>query len=363
MAMSLRDLGHRVTILCSHPLYPKWKTEKSNLQIPGINIVRGGLKIHYPKQTLIRRMVLEVWFSLFTLKKILPKRTQYDIIIPVFPPSLAFYIIHRFIDKRIKTVGIVHDLQEVYSMKKKSLVYRFIGYFINRIEKVNFMTCKKLIFLSSEMKETAKNIYGLNKNKLEVQYPFVSKKNKILTNDLTQIIDENKINIVYSGALGEKQNPEDLYDFFDFASQKLPNCYFYFFSQGHLFEKIKENNFNPKIKFYDLVKNENLDELYSKSTIQIVPQLAGTSKGSLPSKLPNILASRCQVLAITDKNSEIEKIFKKYDFHEAITSWNQDKMLQAIKKLLDIKDHKIDARIELAEEIFNIDSLIHKILH
>ena len=59
----------------------------------------------------------------------------------------------------------------------------------------------------------------------------------------------------------------------------------------------------------------------------------------------------------------VQKIFKKYDFHEAITSWNQDKMLQAIKKLLDIKDHKIDARIELAEEIFNIDSLIHKILH
>ena len=361
--MSLRDLGHHVTILCSHPLYPKWKTEKSNLQIPGINIVRGGLKVHYPKQTLIRRMVLEVWFSLFTLKNVFPKRKQYDIIIPVFPPSLAFYIIHRFLNKTIKTVGIVHDLQEVYSMKKKSLVYRFIGHFINRIEKINFMACKKLIFLSSEMKETASNIYGLNKNKLEVQYPFVSNKDKIRTNDLTQIINSNKINIVYSGALGEKQNPEDLYRFFDFASQKLSTCYFYFFSQGHLFEKLKENNSNPKIKFYDLVKNENLSELYFNSTVQIVPQLAGTSKGSLPSKLPNILASRSQVLAITDKNSEIEKIFKKYDFHEAITSWNQDKMFQALKKLLDIKDQKMNDRIKLAEEIFNIDSLIDKILH
>ena len=65
------------------------------------------------------------------------------------------------------------------------------------------------------MKDTAKEIYALDKNKLQVQYPFVTKKVQDKTNALTNILFNDKINIVYSGALGEKQNPEGLYAFFN----------------------------------------------------------------------------------------------------------------------------------------------------
>ena len=70
MALALRDEGHYVTILCSHPLYPKWKTVKSNEQIPGIKILRGGLRVRYPKKTVFRRAILEIWFASFVLKNI-----------------------------------------------------------------------------------------------------------------------------------------------------------------------------------------------------------------------------------------------------------------------------------------------------
>ena len=56
------------------------------------------------------------------------------------------------------------------------------------------------------MKKEAKKLYNLAEDKLEVQYPFITIKDKI-TNDLESIFDGSKINIVYSGALGEKQNP------------------------------------------------------------------------------------------------------------------------------------------------------------
>ena len=50
--------------------------------------------------------------------------------------------------------------------------------------------------------------------------------------------------------------------------------------------------------------------MYYNSSVQIIPQKENTSKGSLPSKLPNLLASGCKVLVITDPKSEIEELFK-----------------------------------------------------
>lgn len=363
MALALRDEGHHVTILCSHPLYPKWKTEKSEEQIPGIRIIRGGLRVRYPKRTMLRRAILELWFASFVLKNIFKNQKKQDIIVPVFPPSLAFYVILPLLNKKIIKVGIVHDLQEIYSSKKKGTLNKIISFFINKIEKGNFNGCDKIIFLSSEMKDTAKEIYALAKSKLEVQYPFVTKKNQGKTNALANILINDKINIVYSGALGEKQNPEGLYTFFDFASKSLKNARFHLFSQGHIFEELKERNLNPSIKFHDLVEKENLWELYERSTIQVVPQLSGTSKGSLPSKLPNLLASDCQILVITDKDSEIEKIFKTNNFQTVITSWKNEFLLKAVEEILNEKKQNNTERIKKAEGIFNIDSLIKKIVY
>jgi glycosyltransferase involved in cell wall biosynthesis len=362
MALALRDEGHHVTILCSHPLYPKWKTVKSNEQIPGIKILRGGLRVRYPKKIIFRRAILEVWFASFVLKNIFNSQRNQEIIVPVFPPSLAFYLILPFLNKKIIKVGIVHDLQEVYSSKKKGIFNKIIRFFINKIEKGNFNTCDKLIFLSSEMKDTAKEIYALDKNKLQVQYPFVTKKVEGKTNALANILFNDKINIVYSGALGEKQNPEGLYAFFDFASKSLKNVHFHFFSQGHIFDELKDRNLNSNIKFHDLVEKENLWELYERSTIQIVPQLSGTSKGSLPSKLPNLLASDCQILVITDKDSEIENIFKTNNFQKVITSWENNILLNAVEEILSEQKENDAERIKICEKIFNIDSLIKKIV-
>ena len=362
MAMALRDEGYHVTILCSHPIYPKWKPVKSNEQIPGIKILRGGLKVRYPKNTIFRRAILEIWFASFVLKNIFKSQRNQDIIVPVFPPSLAFYLILPYLNKKLKKVGIVHDLQEVYSSKKKGTLNKSISYFINKIEKRNFNECDQLIFLSNEMKDTAKEIYALDKNKLQAQYPFVTKKVQNQTNALASIFFNGKINVVYSGALGEKQNPEGLYAFFDYASKRLMNTGFYFFSQGHIFDELKGRNLNSRIKFHDLVDKENLWELYERSTIQIVPQLSGTSKGSLPSKLPNLLASDCQILVITDKDSEIERIFKANNFKKVVTSWENDILLNAIEELLMEQKENNAERIKISKEIFNIDSLIKKIV-
>ena len=360
LALALSKKGHKVTVLCFHPFYPNWKIKLSNLKLNGIEIIRGGKLLKFTNSNLIRRVVLEFYFAFFVVKNFNHFKNNVDIVIPVFPPSFAFYLALKLIKKDSKKNGIIHDLQEIYSANKKNLIYKILSFFINKVEKKCYQNCNNLIFLSNEMKEVAKNKYFLEESKLIVQYPFISiKKNK--TKKLGQILKSDKINIVYSGALGEKQNPQKLYEFFNVASKKIEKSEFHFFSSGEEFEKLKKLNNNQKIKFHNLVHEDNLYELYNRSAVQIVPQKEETSLGSLPSKLPNLLASKCKVLLITDKNSELDIFFRKNNLNYPATCWDINYLVQHLKSLL---NENIDFKHQnkVSEDNFSLDSLVKKIL-
>ena len=181
------------------------------------------------------------------------------------------------------------------------------------------------------------------------------------SDNLKNILPNNQHNIVYSGALGEKQNPNELLDVYDYISKNISNTICYFFSQGPIFEELKKRNNNSKIKFYSLVSKDDVQELYARSSIQIVPQLPNTSIGSLPSKLPNILASGTKILVITDENSELEQLFIDNNFQKVITTWNKQIIVSSIKELL-AQDIALNKQKEIAQKLFNINSLIGKIV-
>lgn len=352
--------GHTVTVLCFHPFYPYWKAKKSNAQLKGVKIVRGGKRLVYTNNIIFRRIILEFSFAFFILRNLGEHQKGKDLVIPVFPPSFAFYLILPFLNKKIRKVGMVHDLQEVYSENKSGFLNKLLRFFIHKVEKKCYINCNKLLFLSNEMKNEAKKLYNLAEEKLEVQYPFITIKGKI-TNDLESHFNTNKINIVYSGALGEKQNPSALFDFFSYASQKIDNTVFHFFSEGETLRELARLNKNKSIIFHSLVEIDNLEELYSKSDVQVIPQKENTSKGSLPSKLPNILVSGCKVLLITDANSEIEKFFMSNNLDTVVTSWDRDVLTEKLSLLI----HKeIDAEQQklVAKKNFTIDEMILKIL-
>ncbi|MEQ6125086.1 glycosyltransferase [Pseudotenacibaculum sp. MALMAid0570] len=361
MVLELNEEGHEVTVLCFHPFYPKWQVKESSETLEGIKIVRGGKKIKYSKKTFLRRMVLELSYAWYIIWKIIKYQKNADIVVPVFPPSLAFYVILPFLKKRIRKVGIVHDLQLIYASQRKGRLSKFVNFIISSVEKKCFKNCDKLIFLSDEMKNTAQELYGLNSNKLIAQLPFITINENITTNDLGDILSEDDHNIVYSGALSEKQNPEGMYEFFSFLTKKNSLFKCHIFSQGPVYELLRSKNQNENILFHDLVPRKNIEELYRRSTVQIVPQLPNTSKGSLPSKLPNILASGTKVLVITDKESEIEQLFLNHKLDKVITTWDKENLLFAITELIN-KSVNSKEQKEIAKRLFDIDNLIQKIL-
>ncbi|MFY7670603.1 glycosyltransferase family 4 protein [Tenacibaculum sp. MEBiC06402] len=362
MAIALKKRGHNVRVLCFHPFYPSWKIQKSTDSLEGVEIIRGGRLLKFTNNATIRRVILELSFTFFLLRNISKLRGNTDIVIPVFPPSLGFLAAKLFLKKRTKKVGMVHDLQEIYANQKTSLVSTIISKLIHIVEKGCYKSCDTLIFLSEEMKNTAQEIYKLPSSKLKVQYPFVTINSESKTNDLEEILPGNFKHIVYSGALGEKQHPEGLYELFDSCSKTLTGVMFHIFSQGNHFELLKEKNRNNKIQFHPLVPKNNIEELYQRSHIQVVPQLPGTSKGSLPSKLPNLLVSGVNVLCITDEGSEIQELFEKNNFKTIITSWDTEKIKNIFEKLL-LEDNNNGHQIEISNQLFQMDSMIDKILN
>ena len=125
--------------------------------------------------------------------------------------------------------------------------------------------------------------------------------------------------------------------------------------------KVRSNT-NTNIFFHPLVPKKNIEELYAKSDIQVVPQLPGTSKGSLPSKLPNLLFSGTNVVCITDKGSEIEQLFKKNNFKTIITSWDSIKIKNIFEELINNDNRNIN-QTETSKKLFQIDAMIDKILN
>lgn len=56
----------------------------------------------YPKNLLLKRAILEIWFALFIIRNIFKLRNTIDLVIPVFPPSLYFYFIISLVKRKLE---------------------------------------------------------------------------------------------------------------------------------------------------------------------------------------------------------------------------------------------------------------------
>ncbi len=357
IAKEISEKVESVDVFCSHPIYPSWKVEVTSNQLKGVTAIRGGKWLKFPSHALLRRGVLEIWFLFYVFYKLLLTRKKYSHIVAIFPPSL-FMLVVPMLSRKSRIIGIVHDLQGVYAKNNSGFIKGLIFSAIKKVESRAFSCCKTLIFLSSDMKEEAEREYQLGSVKNVVHYPFITIDQFRDNAALKNILPDNKLSLVYSGALGEKQAPELLIALMNAIVQNNPEINAHIFSQGPIFEGLKQGN--SQINFHGLVDEADLPELLLRSSIQILPQAMGTSDGSLPSKLPNILASNCKILCITDDGSELVKILKNYSLSEVATSWDIENLLKLVEKLLIQKSvEKTDDKLL---DMFRKESLVDTIL-
>lgn len=374
LAQSLLSEGFSVETISSYPLYPDWKPILTNDEIDGIRVYRGGSYIRYPRNSILRRIILELWFAVFSVYTFLKLKKKFDIIIPIFPPSLFFLVISLFINPETKIVGIVHDLQGVYSGKSRKLFSILLTYLINLVEGRVFKSCNHLVFLSNAMLDRAIKTHSLDKSRCSysVHYPFSNISFSESDDDLdcrfiSDLFPPAFLHIVYSGALGEKQNSGELISFFETLTASMDNIHCHVFSGGSIFRSLKDKNSSSRIYFHDLVPEKYLYKLYDYSTVHIIPQAPKTSDGSLPSKLPNLIYCGVPIFAICDENSELSKIVSDCKFGCSINSWNMDRLVSRFKEFIFfIRENNREDFQAIGKEYvslnFNISKLIKTII-
>lgn len=337
--------GHGVTVVCSHPLYPSWIPTPSDATIPGTRILRGGSWVRYPKAMPLRRMLLEAWFAFYACRRVWSLRKQADVVVSVLPPSLFALLLDRILPRKSRRVAVIHDLQGVLAAQERSASRKAIIRMIHAVESHAFRAQDLCIFFSGDMAKIAQKSYGLDPKRIAVQYPFITLPvedepgGNCPRGRLEAVLPSGKLHVVYSGALGYKQNSEQLASFMQSAAIRFPDAQFHIFSGGPFFDALQATykcSTGPQVQFHPLVEQQDLAELYARSAIQIIPQAERTEVAALPSKLPNLLAAGIYLLAICSPGSEVERLVREAGTGSIVERWDEDLFLNAIDEALEL---------------------------
>jgi len=371
IAKALIQRGKFVTVCCSHPLYPNWIPTETNEGFQGMSIYRGGRLLRYPKSPMLRRLFLELWFTFHALKTIFQLRNHVDQVVAVFPPSLFVYFIRWALPRRVSLIGIVHDLQGVLGLSGAGIVKRAFSSMVKHVETCGFRTCKKLILVSAGIMRRVVDDYGIDPQKCVVHYPFVTESDVKSTSDsLVHMFQDGFKHIVYSGALGDKQNPFELLEIFQSVVIVRNDVVCHIFSGGPLFEKVKEL-LRPeslgRVLFHDLVAEESLSELFYRSTLHVIPQKSGTADAAFPSKLPNILAAGVPIFAITDDNSELSRLVNDSGIGKSCSTWDRDVVIPLLLEFLNHTERmlRVDNQLnvkDFVDHFFSVEKVIDEII-
>jgi len=152
--------------------------------------------------------------------------------------------------------------------------------------------------------------YGIVAERCHIHYPFVTAEATDGDAGLPEaMFPAGFLHVVYSGALGEKQMPWTLLEFFRELCTLRPDVMCHIFSSGPFFEDLRgSGEADARLHFHGLVADAALQALYAHSTVQVIPQAGGTGAGAFPSKLPNLLAAGVPVFAICDPHSELATV-------------------------------------------------------
>ncbi len=195
VASELDATGINVDVVSSHPIYPSWKPKFSNARLGGLSIHRGGRWLWYPKNNVIRRLVLEGWFTLYVCSYLLVSGRKYDTVVAVSPPVLFIFLLPMFVRKSTRLIGVVHDLLGVMAKSSGSPFRKIVANLMRSVEAIAFQRCDELICLSETMADEISTNYGISKSKCLVFYPFVTLPKVINENILEEIFPENKFHL------------------------------------------------------------------------------------------------------------------------------------------------------------------------
>ena len=310
--------GHNVTVVTAFPYYPQWEVYKDYKSKPlfykeslgKTTILR--YKQYVPKApTFFKRIVHLIDFTIGSFINLF-KIKNCDLVIAVVPFTSSAFLgwIQK---KRLNAKLWVHiqdfefdaALQTGVSKKTNalfSLLFKIESWILNRATVVSTISHSMLDKLSH--KAESSTFYLPN----WIDYKTIDP-STALPHDYTK---SNKITLLYSGNIGDKQ---DWDSFIEFCNDLDENKYdVIIVGDGAKKDWVLENTMNlSNVTYYPPVPYSELSDLLCSTDIHLLFQKPDLLDTVMPSKVLGMMASAKPSIIIGHKDSEINSTFKTID--------------------------------------------------
>jgi putative colanic acid biosynthesis glycosyltransferase WcaI len=337
----LASKGFSVTVITGFPYYPQWeirsdyKSKKYLIkeEINGVNVLRS--KQYVPKDpTFIKRIIHLTSFTLGNFINLF-KLSKPDIVISIIPFTTSA-LLGWFLKIRYKSKLWIHIQDFEFDAAYQTGVGAKSKWLFSLLFKL-----EKRLFKKADIASTiSQNMLKKLKEKTPSQQFYLPNwvdENEINPNTHTQhpFLKSNKIKILYSGNIGDKQDWEL---FIKFCSA-LDETKYEITVVGHGSKKEWLANKIKGIKnvfYYPPVPYSDLSNLLCSADLHILFQKLDVLDTVMPSKILGMMASAKPSLVIGNEFSEVKTIFNESQGGLYFSKFS----IHVIKKVDEIFEHK-----------------------
>ncbi|WP_412559620.1 WcaI family glycosyltransferase [Winogradskyella sp. MIT101101] len=365
----LKEAGFNVTVVTAFPYYPKWEISKTyknkrtflREERNGISILR--YKQYVPKNPSFLKRVIHL--SDFTVGSFINlfKIKECDLVISVVPFTTSA-LLGYIQKKRFKVKFWMHiqDFEFDAALqtgvgKNKNIVFSFLF----RLEKWLFSKPD----LGSTISNTMLKRFSEKSNSEQYYMPNWIDDKKIDPNKskIHPYLTSDKVKILYSGNIGDKQDWEV---FVEFCNDIDPHKYeIIVVGDGSKKDWVKKETkqFN-NVKHYSPVPFEELSDLLCSADIHILFQKPEVLDTVMPSKVLGMMASAKPSIIIGNEASEVKSIFEASGAGLYFFQYSKD-IIKSIDELISDKKNLIlngnNGRKYVVEN-FSKDKILSKML-
>lgn len=319
-----------------------------------------------------KRFFDEIAYSLIlcrSINKISPK-TIISSNTPIIPQFFLFLFC------KIKKIKFVFWLQDIISIaageilkKQKNIFQKLVFSIFFKMEFFVLKNCNHVITISEDFDKILLN-NRIAKHKITCipnwsplsDIPVHNKSNSF---SVKNNIDQS-FNILYSGTLGFKHNPEVLLSLSNYLKLNKLDAKILIVSEGevvdYLKDKVKENSLT-NILFFPFQDFSDFPKVLATADISLVMLEKNAGQFSVPSKLLSILCSKRIPLVFVDKSNLSARIVSENNCGFAVNNINE--LNDTISKIINDPDefeYIAENARNYAEENFDIDRIAQKFL-
>lgn len=310
----LKDAGYNVTVITAFPYYPKWeisesyKEKKTFVKELENNIRVLRYKQYVPKKpTFFKRIIHLMDFTLGSLIN-LYKTKESDLVISVVPFTTSI-LLGYIQKKRFKSKLWVHVQDFEFDAALETGVGKKKNMFFILLFKI-----EKWLFSKSDISSTiSQNMMKKLSEKTNSDQFFLpnwidEKKINPEKSQTHPYLNTDKVKILYSGNIGDKQDWEIFVKFCkDIDSRKFEIIIVGDGSRKDwVLEKTAHFDF---VKYYPPVPLEELSDLLCSADVHILFQKPEVLDTVMPSKVLGMMASNKPSIIIGNEKSEVKTIF------------------------------------------------------